>query len=33
MNTFQKVLEKYRKYSFSERDKGERFEKLILQGN
>lgn len=27
--SFQKVLEKYRKYSFSERDKGERFERLI----
>lgn len=29
MTTFQKVLEKYRKYSFSERDKGDRFEKLM----
>ena len=27
--SFQKVLEKYRKYSFSERDKGERFERLM----
>ena len=27
--SFQKVLDKYRKYSFSERDKGERFERLI----
>ena len=26
---FNKVLEKYRKYSFSERDKGERFERLM----
>jgi predicted helicase len=26
---FQKVLEQYRKYSFSERDKGDRFERLI----
>lgn len=29
MPTFQKVLEKYRKYSFSERDKGDRFERLM----
>jgi len=27
--SFEKVLEKYRKYSFSERDKGDRFERLI----
>lgn len=27
--SFQKVLDKYRKYSFSERDKGERFERLM----
>jgi len=27
--TFQKILDKYRKYSFSERDKGDRFERLI----
>lgn len=27
--SFQKVLEKYRKYSFSERDKGTRFERLM----
>jgi predicted helicase/SOS-response transcriptional repressor LexA len=27
--TFQKILEKYRKISFSERDKGERFERLM----
>lgn len=27
--TFQKVLDKYRKISFSERDKGDRFERLI----
>lgn len=27
--TFQKVLDKYRKISFSERDKGERFERLM----
>lgn len=27
--TFQKILEKYRKYSFSERDKGARFERLM----
>lgn len=26
---FQKVLEKYRKIAFSERDKGDRFERLI----
>ena len=26
---FQKVLDKYRKVSFSERDKGDRFERLI----
>lgn len=29
MSTFQTILEKYRKYSFSERDKGTRFEILI----
>ena len=27
--TFQKVLDKYRKISFSERDKGDRFERLM----
>lgn len=27
--SFQSILEKYRKYSFSERDKGNRFERLI----
>ena len=27
--SFQKVLEKYRKFSFSERDKGDRFERLM----
>ncbi len=27
--SFQKVLEKYRKYSFSEKDKGDRFERLM----
>lgn len=27
--SFEKVLEKYRKYSFSERDKGDRFERLM----
>ena len=27
--SFNKVLEKYRKYSFSERDKGDRFERLM----
>ncbi|WP_346316864.1 type ISP restriction/modification enzyme [Chitinophaga sp. YIM B06452] len=27
--TFQKILEKYRKISYSERDKGERFERLM----
>jgi predicted helicase len=27
--SFQKVLDKYRKFSFSERDKGERFERLM----
>ncbi|MEI7980911.1 MAG: DEAD/DEAH box helicase family protein, partial [Bacteroidota bacterium] len=27
--TFQKILDKYRKYSFSERDKGDRFERLM----
>lgn len=26
---FNKVLEKYRKYSYSEKDKGERFERLM----
>ena len=26
---FNKILEKYRKISFSERDKGDRFERLI----
>jgi hypothetical protein len=30
MKTFQQALEKYRKYSFPKRDKGERFEKLII---
>lgn len=29
MNTFHTILEKYRKYSFSERDKGDRFERLM----
>jgi predicted helicase len=28
--SFQNVLEKYRKFSFSERDKGSRFERLML---
>ncbi len=28
-NTFNQVLEKYRKISFSERNKGDRFERLI----
>ena len=27
--SFQKILEKYRKISFSEKDKGERFERLM----
>ena len=27
--SFQKILEKYCKYSFSERDKGDRFESLM----
>jgi predicted helicase len=27
--TFQKILDKYRKYSYSERDKGDRFERLM----
>ena len=30
--TFQKILDKYRKYSFSERDKADRFEKFIQVG-
>ena len=29
MTTFNKILDKYRKISFSERDKGERFERLM----
>ena len=29
MSTFNSILAKYRKYSFSERDKGTRFEKLM----
>ena len=29
MTTFQQILEKYRKHSFSERDKGDRFERLM----
>ena len=28
--TFKIVLDKYRKYAFSERDKGDRFERLML---
>ena len=28
-NTFNSILEKYRKISFSEKDKGERFERLM----
>ena len=27
--SFQKILDKYRKISFSERDKGDRFERLM----
>lgn len=27
--SFQKILDKYRKISFSEKDKGERFERLM----
>ena len=27
--TFRNILEKYRKYAFSERDKGDRFERLM----
>jgi len=27
--TFNKTIEKYRKYSFSERDKGDKFERLM----
>ncbi|HTN18831.1 MAG TPA: type ISP restriction/modification enzyme [Pelobium sp.] len=29
MSEFNKILDKYRKYSFSERDKGDRFERLM----
>ena len=29
MMTFQEILNKYRKYSFSDRDKGNRFERLM----
>lgn len=29
MMTFNRILDKYRKISFSERDKGERFERLM----
>jgi len=28
-NPFQKILDKYRKISFSQRDKGDRFERLM----
>lgn len=28
-SAFHKILEQYRKYSFSERDKGDRFERLM----
>jgi len=28
-STFQNILEKYRKYSFSEHDKGDKFERLM----
>ena len=29
MNPFQRILNKFRKYAFSERDKGDKFERLI----